>query len=67
MLLRLLYFGNLIASFIEKGFKDYGDLGKLNVNYKNYLSISEKGFFRVLDMIKRDLRSRQELVKILGK
>jgi HD-like signal output (HDOD) protein len=65
--IRLLYFGNLMASFIEKGFKDYGDLGKLDVNYKNYLSISEKGFFRVVDMVHRDLRSKREFVKIFGR
>lgn len=64
--IRLVYFGNLVAKALERGLSKYTDLKQLDSEFKDYLSISEKGFNRVLESIKKELQAKQQIVKILG-
>jgi putative nucleotidyltransferase with HDIG domain len=64
--IRLVYFGNLVAQALEKGLSNYADLIRLDSRFKDYLSISEKDFHRLLESTKKELQAKQHIIKILG-
>jgi putative nucleotidyltransferase with HDIG domain len=62
----LVYFANLLAHLIEKGLSRLSDLKQLDPEFRDFLSISEKSFERVLESIKIELQSKQQNLKIFG-
>jgi putative nucleotidyltransferase with HDIG domain len=64
--IRLVYMGNLVAHSLEDDRLNYADLKNLDQGYKDYFSISEDGFDRIIKLIKKELQLKQQIIKILG-
>ena len=64
--IRLVYFANVLAHLIEKGLSKFDDLTKFDPEFKDYLSITEKSFDRVLGAIKIEIQAKQQNLKIFG-
>jgi len=64
--IRLVHMGNLLAHTLENDLLSYADLKKLDQGYKDYFSISEDSFDRIIKLIKKELQLKQPIIEILG-
>jgi HD-like signal output (HDOD) protein len=65
-LIRLVYLGNLVAHLLESKLSHYSDLLTIEPNFKDYFSISEKEFRRLLQEIDQEINGHQEFIKLFA-
>lgn len=65
--IRLTYLGNFMAHFLEKGYQKYGDLQRMDGNFKDYLSISETDFDDLIKKMYQAVSDQREIADILNR
>ncbi len=64
--IHLVYLGNLMVHAVEKDLPGYQDLLSVDPGLQDHLSISQKEFDRLLEMLRREIRDHREIVAILS-
>jgi HD-like signal output (HDOD) protein len=62
--IRLIYLGNLVAHLQQRHLSRYSDLVMIEPNFKDYLSISEKEFGRLLQEVTREIEGQRPFIKL---
>ena len=62
--IRLIYLGNLLAHLHERQLSRHSDLVTIEPNFKDYLSISEKEFGRLLQAVSREIEGQSQFIKL---
>lgn len=63
-LIRLIYLGNLVAHLHERNLSRYSDLVMIESSFKDYLSISEKEFGRLLQSVDKEMSGQHYFIKL---
>ena len=63
-LIRLIYLGNLVAHLHERNLSRYSDLVTIEPSFKDYLSISEKEFGRLLQSVDKEMSGQHYFIKL---
>ncbi len=63
--IRLMYLGNLISHFVERGLINYDDLVKLDPDYEDFFPLSEKDFRKLLRSIQKEINEHRQVLNFM--
>lgn len=63
-LIRLVYMGNLIGHLLERSLSRYADLIKIEPTFKDYLSIPEKEFEKLLNAVQKEITEQHSFINL---
>lgn len=66
-LIRLVYMGNLIGHLLERDLSRYADLIMIEPTFKDYLSLPEKEFEKLLHAVQKEIDEQQSFIHLFDK